>query len=68
MSDEEKTIDEAMEEYNRLHNMPIDVTDNITHEEFVAGVAKGTIGLKFIKGEPITLVSGAWGMKNVEDH
>ena len=39
MSDEEKTIDEAMEGYNRLHNMPIDVTD-ITHEEFVAGVER----------------------------
>jgi hypothetical protein len=44
-------------EVNRiLHNMPVEVTN---HEEFVAGVAEGTIGFKVLKGEPIEIVSGS---------
>ncbi len=58
MSNDGKTIDEVMEEYNKLHNIPIDVTDSITHEEFVAGVANKTTGFKVVGREPITLVSG----------
>ena len=69
MNDDRKTIDDKVmenteealrrlsEEFNRLHNMPVNVTDSITHEEFVAGVAEGTIGFKVLGGEPITLVS-----------
>jgi hypothetical protein len=37
--------------------MPVGVTDDITHAEFVAGVAEGTIGFKVLTGEPITIVS-----------
>lgn len=37
----------------------IDVTDTITHDEFVGGVQNKTIGFKAIKGESITLVKGA---------
>ncbi|HEY2857004.1 MAG TPA: hypothetical protein VGJ21_01145 [Terracidiphilus sp.] len=59
MNDQGKTIDEVMEEYNRLHNIPRDVTDSVTHEEFVAGVANKAIGFKVTQGEPITLVRGA---------
>jgi hypothetical protein len=46
MSDRIKSIDEVMEEYNKLQNLPLNVTDSITHEEFVAGVAHKTTGFK----------------------
>jgi hypothetical protein len=59
MGTAKKSIDEVMEEYNRLHNVPVDVTDSITHEEFVSGVQNQTIGFKVLRGEPITLVRGA---------
>jgi len=64
MNDDPKTTDDKVmenifEEYRILHNLPADVTDHITHEEFVAGVAKGTIGCKFLKGEPIKIVTGS---------
>ena len=48
-----------MEEFDKLHNVPIDVMDSITHEEFVAGVQNKAIGFKVLRGEPITLVRGA---------
>src|SRR5437016_3732548 len=47
-----------MEEYHRLHNIPVDVSDSITHEEFVTGVQNRTVGFKVLHGEPITLVRG----------
>ena len=53
-----KNIDQVMEEYNKLHDIPIDVTDGISHEEFVTGVQNKTLGFKVIRGEPITLVKG----------
>jgi hypothetical protein len=59
MSDEGKTIEEVKEEYNKFHGIPLDVTDSIIHEEFVAGVANKTAGFKVRGGEPITLVRGA---------
>ena len=58
MNNPKKSIDEVMEEYDALHNIPIDVTDAITHEEFVTGVRNKTIGFKVMQGEPITLVKG----------
>jgi len=65
MSDDKVTesSDEALrrlsEEFNRLHNIPLNVTDSITHEEFVAGVAKGTIGCKFLGVKPFQIISGS---------
>lgn len=59
MSDRIKSIDEVMEEYNKLHNLPLNLTDSITHEEFVAGVAHKTTGFKMLGGEPVTLIRGA---------
>jgi hypothetical protein len=53
-----KSIGEIMEEYNRLHNIPIDVTASITHNEFVRGLRDGTVGFAPKGGEPIRLVSG----------
>jgi hypothetical protein len=59
MGTQRKSIDEVTEEYNKLHNVPVDVTDSITHEEFVTGVRNKTVGFKVLRGEPITLVRGA---------
>ena len=59
MSTSQKKIEEVMEEYNRKNNIPIDVTESITHEEFVLGVQNKKVGIKVIQGEPITLVRGA---------
>lgn len=59
MSTQKKSIDEIMDEYDKLHNVPVDATDNITHEEFVAGVRNKTVGFQLLRGEPITLVRGA---------
>jgi hypothetical protein len=53
-----KSIDDVMEEYDRLHNIPIDVTKIITHEEFVKGLQDQTVGFATKGGEPIRLVSG----------
>ena len=47
-----------MEEYDRLHNIPIDVTDTITHADFVLGAKDGSVGFNVMSGEPITLVHG----------
>jgi hypothetical protein len=58
MGTQKKSVDEVMEEYNRLHNVPVDVTDSTTHEEFVIGVQNKTIGFRVLRGEPITLVRG----------
>jgi hypothetical protein len=52
-------IDEAMEEYDRLHNIPVDVTDSITHAEFVAGMRNQTVNFAITGGDPMRLVSGA---------
>jgi hypothetical protein len=54
-----KSIDEITEEYNRLHNIPINVTETITHEEFVRGLQDGTVGFATKGGEPVRLASGA---------
>ena len=49
-----------MEEYNKLHNVPINVTETITHEEFVRGLQDKSVGFAPKGGQPIRLVSGAW--------
>jgi hypothetical protein len=54
-----KRIGEVMEEYDRLHDVPINVTETITHEAFVRGLRDQTIGFATKGGEPIRLVSGA---------
>lgn len=59
MASDPKSIDEVMEDFNRLHNIPIDVTESITHDEFVVGVREGRVGIKVTGGEPISLVTGA---------
>jgi hypothetical protein len=59
MSDEGKTVNEVMEEYNKFHNLPLNVTDSITHDEFVAGVASKTTGFTMAGGQPYTLIKGA---------
>ena len=59
MDIQKKNSDQVMEEYNKLHDIPIDVTDGISHEEFVTGVQNKTLGFKVTRGEPITLVKGA---------
>jgi hypothetical protein len=58
MDTQKKNIDDVMEEYNRLHNIPIDVTDSITHSDFVTGVQNRAVGFIVMSGEPITLVKG----------
>jgi len=58
MDEQKKSFDEVTEEYDRLHNIPIDITDSITHPAFVAGVQNHTVGIKVIRGEPCTLVTG----------
>ena len=58
MTPPNKNIDEVMEEYNKLHNIPVDVTTDVTHDEFVAGITAKIIGIKVLHGEPITLVRG----------
>ena len=59
MSDIKRNLDDLIEQYNRLHNIATDVTETITHDEFVTGVHQKTVGFKVMVGEPITLVSGA---------
>ena len=66
MNDDRKTIDDKVmdEKLDELRRFMTDpkmtyVTDCITHEEFIAGVAEGTIGIKVLTGEPITIVSGS---------
>ena len=58
MNSPKKTIDEVTEEYNKLHGLPVDVTKQTGHEQFVEGLRNGTLGFKVIRGEPITLVKG----------
>ena len=59
MSDERRSVNDVTEEYNKLHNIPIDVTNHITHAEFVTGMQNKIIGFKVMYGEPIMLVKGA---------
>lgn len=59
MNDQRKSIDDVMEEYNKLNNIPIDVTNNITHAEFVTGMQNKTIGFKCLLGEPCQFIRGA---------
>ena len=54
-----KSIDEIMEKYNRLHNIPINVTETITHEPFVRGLQDGTVSFATKGGEPVRLASRA---------
>lgn len=58
MDNPKSKIDEVMEEYNRLHNIPVDVTASITHAEFVAGMQNQTVNFAVTVGDPIRLVSG----------
>jgi hypothetical protein len=53
-----KTTEEVIEDFNRTHNLPINITDTVTHTEFVHGVKAGKIGFKSI-GEPNQLLRGA---------
>ena len=53
-----KSIQEITEEYNRLHNIPIDVTETTSHTELVSGLRDGTVGFATKGGESIRLVSG----------
>lgn len=55
----QKTLDELAEEFNAENGIPIDITDSVTHEEFVAGVAEGKVGFKCQIGEPCNLLRGA---------
>jgi len=48
-----KTTEEVIEEFNRTHNIPINITDTVTHTEFVHGVKAGKIGFKSIGEQPI---------------
>jgi hypothetical protein len=59
MNDQRKNINDVTEEYNKLNNIPIDVTNNITHAEFVTGMRNKTIGFKCLLGEPCQLIRGA---------
>jgi len=56
MADPKKSADS--EEYDRIHNIPINVSDSITHAEFVTGLRDGTVGFYPTGGEPIRSVSG----------
>jgi hypothetical protein len=58
MKTQMKTTAEIMEEYDILHHVPQDITDSITHQEFVAGVRDKTVGFAMNGGEPSTLVRG----------
>jgi hypothetical protein len=46
-----KTIEEVMAEFDRTHNIPINITDNITHSEFVDGMKKKRLAYTSV-GEP----------------
>ena len=46
-----KTIEEVMAEFDRTHNIPINITDNITHPEFVDGMKMKRLGYTSV-GEP----------------
>jgi hypothetical protein len=59
METPKKNIDEVMEEYDKLHNIPIDVTQTISHEEFVKGLQDGTVGFAPRGGEAVRLASGS---------
>ena len=58
MAADPESFEDAMKDFDRAHSTPIDVTDDITHDQFVAGVKEGKIGIKVLIGEPSTLVSG----------
>jgi hypothetical protein len=46
-----KTIEKVLAEFDRTHNTPINITDNITHPEFVDGMKKRRLGYTSV-GEP----------------
>jgi hypothetical protein len=54
----EKSMQEIMEEYDRLNNIPEDVTHRITHPDFVEGARKGSVGFKMTGGESVALLRG----------
>lgn len=54
-----KDSHEVMEEYDMLHNIPIDVTQTVTHVEFVRGLQDGTVGFATRGGESVRLASRA---------
>jgi hypothetical protein len=58
MSEAPKSFQEIMEEYNRENNIPIDVSDSITHSEFVSGARAGVVGFKVMGGEAYQLTRG----------
>lgn len=57
-AEKKKDLNAIMEEYRKAHNLPMDISDSITHEDFVIGVRTTKIGFKVLKGEPIGLVKG----------
>ena len=59
MNSQNKSIEEVTEEYNKLHHIPMDITDSATHSEFVAGVKDGTVGFTVLRGQAAALVRGA---------
>jgi hypothetical protein len=58
MATDPKSIKDVMEDFDRAHNIPIDITDSVTHDQFLEGVKKGNVGIKVLIGEPSALVSG----------
>ena len=52
MGTQKKSIDEIMERHVKLHNVPVDVTDSIPHEEFIRAASKPATGRKgnFLSG------------------
>jgi len=58
MPNDPKSTEEVTREFDRPHTVAVNITDRVTHEQFVAGVRERRVGMKVIKGEPITLVTG----------
>ena len=54
-----KDIHAVIEEYDRLHNIPVDITQTVTHVEFVRGLQDGTVGFATRGGESVRLASRA---------
>lgn len=58
-AEKKRELKAFMEDYNKANNLPEDITDNITHEDFVVGVQTKKMGIKSLKGEPNTLLYGS---------
>ena len=61
LSNEEKLkkLSELNEQYEIENNIPKDVTEEITHNEFVEGVKENKIGIKVLSGEPSKYIHGS---------